>query len=400
MSGIATGRDAVEFVWDGQEGLFELAFTPDRRMHYSKAQALESLEGNRYYAPLARKSPGSKKENVADTGNVLWADIDSLDGLDRLNRLPIRPSLVLFSGKKGYWAYLKLSRPIPSSEIELLNRRLAVLLEADGCHNRDRIARLPGSIHQDSGKRADVVEFPGALYDPSQLSFLPKLDLIAGVPAAATADGTTEVPAGFVAFPEFPVLGPEVWTYIERSPRRGEGYDRSKMEQKIFTALVYQGWTDEQIITFANVYRLPRHLLEWAKHKKYSWTERGLKKARVWADQHPSNTNTNNPIGLVMCIGSDSKGGYSHTDNHKALRLVTGAQTTKDLVHDLMTILPNHPSESTAYRLIRKLRDAKPEPYIRKNGQVWQKTAFGERQTATKMNYLMVLPRLTNGKAN
>jgi hypothetical protein len=45
---------------------------------------------------------------------------------------------------------------------------------------------------------------------------------------------------------------------------------------------------DEQIITFANVYRLPRHLQEWAKHKKYSWTERGLKKARVWADQHPS----------------------------------------------------------------------------------------------------------------
>src|SRR5687767_12885655 len=106
-----TARCAVEFVWEVQYGVFELARHPHERAHYTKTEALDSLVGNRYFAPLARKSRGSKKENVADVGNVLWADIDSLDGFDdRLQRLlPIRPSLVVFSGMKGFWIYVKLS---------------------------------------------------------------------------------------------------------------------------------------------------------------------------------------------------------------------------------------------------------------------------------------------------
>jgi hypothetical protein len=43
---------------------------------------------------------------------------------------------------KGFWVYLKLNESIPTDEIELLNRGLEVLLDADRCHNRDRIARL------------------------------------------------------------------------------------------------------------------------------------------------------------------------------------------------------------------------------------------------------------------
>jgi hypothetical protein len=118
-----TARRAVEFIWEGQDGLFELAHYPHERAHYTKTEALDSLVGHRYVAPLARKSRGSKKENVADVGNVLWADIDSLDGFDdRLQRLlPIRPSLVVFSGMKGFWIYLKLSEFVPTKKIESLN---------------------------------------------------------------------------------------------------------------------------------------------------------------------------------------------------------------------------------------------------------------------------------------
>jgi hypothetical protein len=150
---MTTAREAVDFIWDGQNSFFELAVWPGRRTHLSEARALDSLAGNRYYGPLARKAPGSTKQDVADTGNVLWADIDSLDGLERLDRLPITPSLVVFSGMKGYWAYLKLSRPISTDRIEQLNLTLATLLEADHCYNKDRLARLPGSIHQESHKQ-------------------------------------------------------------------------------------------------------------------------------------------------------------------------------------------------------------------------------------------------------
>ena len=59
------------------------------------------------------------------------------------------------------------------------------------------------------------------------------------------------------------------------------------MEQKIFTALAYQGWTDDEIITFATHYRLPRHVQEWARHKDYSWTNRSLRKVREHIAVHP-----------------------------------------------------------------------------------------------------------------
>src|SRR5439155_25917096 len=89
--------------------------------------------------------------------------------------------------------------------------------------------------------------------------------------AEAVFDGTAPL---LTSFPkEFPALSHELRLYIERSPRWGEyGYDRSEMEQKIFTALAHQGWTDEEIITFAAVYRFPRHFQEWARHNDYSWT--------------------------------------------------------------------------------------------------------------------------------
>jgi hypothetical protein len=384
-------RYVVEFVWEAQSGLFELAHSPNRRSHYTKRDALDSLAGNRYFAPLARKTRGSKKENVADLGNVLWADIDHLDGLeDRLRRLaPISPSLVVFSGRRGFWVYLKLGKSIPTDEIEVLNYGLATLLDADNCWNMDRIARLPGSIHEKSGKRAEVVEFSGLVYSYQDLAFLkdhapPK----ASRPAEPVFDGTAPL---LTSFPkEFPALSREVRLYIERSPRWGEyGYNRSDMEQGIFTALAYQGWTDEEIIAFATAYRLPRHIQEWAKHKDYSWTNRSLRKAREYVAAHPKRPSGSSTT-KAMCIGSDTKGSYSHTDRYKALRLVTGDQTTQQLILTWMTHLPTQPSRTTAYRMLRQLKGR----YIYKDRKTWKLTQLGEHHTASKMNYLMVLPQI------
>jgi hypothetical protein len=173
------------------------------------------------------------------------------------------------------------------------------------------------------------------------------------------------------------------------------GYDRSDMEQAIFTALAYQGWTDEEIITFATVYRLPRHLQEWARHKDYSWTNRSLRGVRQWMEEHPPSPTPS--IEKGMCIGSDSKGSYSHTDRNKALRLVTGAQTTRELGHTWMTELPNHPSESTAYRMLKQF---KKHGIISKKASLWELTDLGRHHTATKMNYLMVLPKIRDEQAS
>lgn len=166
------------------------------------------------------------------------------------------------------------------------------------------------------------------------------------------------------------------------------------MEQKIFTALAYQRWTDDEIITFATVYRLPRHLQEWARHKDYSWTKRSLRRAREWIEEHPPSPKTS--IGKGMCIGSDTNGSYSHTDRHKALRLVSGDQATTQLIHTWMTNLPNHPCRSTAYRLLRLFDKA---DLIHKEGKIWELTELAKHHTKTKMSYLLVLPKIRPNQA-
>jgi hypothetical protein len=92
-----------------------------------------------------------------------------------------------------------------------------------------------------------------------------------------------------------------------------------------------------------------------------------------------------------MCIGSDSKAGYSHTDRHKALRLVTGTQTTKELVTTWMNELPSQPSETTGYRMLRQFKEG---GYVSKEGKLWELTDLGLHHTQTKMNYLMPLPKI------
>src|SRR5829696_6490029 len=207
---------------------------------------------------------------------------------------------------KGFWIYLKLGEPVPTDEIEVLNRGLEALLGADRCHNRDRLARLPGSIHQLSGKHAEVEEFSGLVYEYADLAFLNDL---ARSPRKAATGQASDATTLLTSFPkEFAVLSDELWLYIERTPRWGEyGYDRSRMEQKIFTALVYQDWTDDEIITFATHYRLPRHLQEWMRHQDYRWTERSLRKAREHAVAHPKRSSESSTT-KTMCIGSDTNG--------------------------------------------------------------------------------------------
>jgi hypothetical protein len=405
---LLSARDAVEFVWSGQQGLFELAFEPSRRRHFAIDDALNNLGGHRYFAPLARKTRGSKKKHVADTGNVLWADIDLPRSVEptperkhellteireRLASIQTAPSVVIDSGGKGFWVYLKLGESILTDEIEVLNRGLATLLGADHSHNKDRIARLPGSVNQNSGKLAEVIEFSGLVYSYDDLAFLrdrAPSSSTGSQPEGAVLPGE---PSTLTTFPEFPTLSRRLWEYIDRSPRKGQyGYDRSDVEQSIFLALVYRGWTDEEIIGFANVYRLPRHLEAWAQRKNFSWTERSITKAREWVEEHPLITTTN-----PMCIGSETSSAYSHSDRHKALRLVTNTQTTKQLLKTWMRDLPSKPSRATAYRMLKQFKEG---GYIIEEDKLCVLTDLGIHHTQTKMNYLMPLPKVAHYQAS
>lgn len=165
---------AVEFLWSGQDGYFELARTADGREHrslYPKAEALSSLAGNDRFGPLPRVD---KDERSVEHGNVLWVDIDDADRIDvQLARIPVAPSLVLHSGNTGFWVFWKLAQPISTERIEFLNRRLADRLDADrGSWRRSQLARLPGAYRSETGKFAEVIHFGGAEYEPDRFAFL------------------------------------------------------------------------------------------------------------------------------------------------------------------------------------------------------------------------------------
>ena len=338
-------RAAVAFVWAKQEGFFELARKPSQRFHLTREEALNGLDDKRYFAPLARKRSGSKKDDVALTGNVLWADIDHLDAPDRaregLMRLGIEPSLLIYSGNKGFWIYLKLDRHIETNEIESMNRGLAALVDGDACADRTRLARLPGSINLATGNLAKVVDATFAEYDPADL-----VSLRASGGVSSADAGTISLPQlTYANFPAAPVLSERGVVYIRSHPRRNEGYDRSAEEQRIFTALIHEGWTDEEIVGFANASKLPRHLQELARHGDTRWTARSLANARAHVEKtHPT------PISTTpMCRESVT---YQHVDRSEALKLLTG-QPRAEAIQTIITTFGC--SKRTAQRVIKQL---------------------------------------------
>jgi hypothetical protein len=169
--------EALEFLWHEQTGFFELA--PERgrvweRRLYGREEALASLAGHDRFGPLARTSDDPGGAGVAEAGNVLWVDIDDPAGIeDRLGRIPVPPSLLVFSGRRGYWAFWKLTQPIATGMIEIWNRRLAHRIGGDrGSCARAQLARLPGSVREETGLVAEVVDFDASGYEPERLDFL------------------------------------------------------------------------------------------------------------------------------------------------------------------------------------------------------------------------------------
>jgi hypothetical protein len=365
--------------------VFELCPWPNSREHFDRSTALASLRGKRFFAPLARRHPGSTKADVAEVGNVLWADIDDLEARNlinaRLRAYHLAPSALVFSGQKGYWVYIKLSVPIPTPQIEHLNKGLATLLDGDRCWNCDRIARLPGSIHPDSGNTAAVVAFSEAVYTQTQLAFLS--DLADSAPQATSATTVHATATVRVQFPAAPRLGQRARMYVRQCPRKGEGYDRSKEEQRIFYTLAGQGWTDEQIISFADAHRLPKHEEQRLCRGGYEWTIGSLSNARKALQTCPPSSYGD------MCRRSGTKKGSPHLDPRHVLQLVNG-QTSVQLRDAVIQNFGG--SRRRAYRVIQALRVG---GYIKSHGRCAPVTLTDKGHKTIKGKYrrALILPK-------
>jgi hypothetical protein len=83
------------------------------------------------YVGVAPRTRPEGHVGAVDQVWVLWADIDSERGLERLRSFTPPPSIVVRSGSGGAHAYWPLSEPLSPVHVQRGNRRLALALDGD-----------------------------------------------------------------------------------------------------------------------------------------------------------------------------------------------------------------------------------------------------------------------------
>jgi DNA-binding MarR family transcriptional regulator len=296
-------REAVALILDGQEPPFEGLVRA--RMHealWFDSPGNLAEAGMDYFGPVARKRrrplAGFSKEDVADTTNVVWLDLDPEPGaaaddsahlvaeagrwLEALRALGLRPSVYIFSGR-GSWAYWKLDRHVPQVEAEALMRRLYAQFRSGGSeHDIGRVTRMPGSTNEKTGLRAFVMSVDDVRWDPRDLrKLLPETDVGGSAPETVDYDRALQ-PGGKLPALELPEdLAGYMASRPSKRERKARGIDGSSREQAIVSRLVNAGYSDRQIALFFDHHRLPRHEEEKRRRHGYAWLAMSIANARA-----------------------------------------------------------------------------------------------------------------------
>jgi hypothetical protein len=160
----------LSFLVSGMEslGFFELHVERASRGDFLPGTRVGSVVGRewRYISVLPRRVQGGRKEHVVERANVLWMDVDDRGALGYLHvfeKIGLPPSAVVDSGG-GFWLYWKLSELVPVDQIEEWNKKLIVLAGDrmpgvdKACWARNRMARLVGTKHEETGIVANFVD--------------------------------------------------------------------------------------------------------------------------------------------------------------------------------------------------------------------------------------------------
>src|SRR4051794_275950 len=111
-----------------------------------------------YFGVAPRRTPSGGRAGILLAGAV-WADCDDARATAAIGQAVLPPSIVVASGSPhGRHAYWLLAEPLGIDAVVELNRRLALLLGADGrCADAARILRPPGTLNFKHRPPASVV---------------------------------------------------------------------------------------------------------------------------------------------------------------------------------------------------------------------------------------------------
>ncbi len=252
LTGIAEGQGAptASFIPDQESGLGRWILQ------------LQSEGRNVYFLAGDPKAPLTKKAVKTDMAQVryLWADLDARRDLDwrdtgaaaaelealyeRLTGFRLPPSVIVASGG-GFQAFWKLAEPfdlagdaVKIARFEAVNKALAEALDADHCHNADRIMRLPGTVNYPNARKRGLGRVPA----PATLVLF-KAELVYPIEAFGTLEPTQKPAAaingGLTSLP------PWLQLKLHASPALGE---RSGAFFNVACALFERGLSDSQVI--------------------------------------------------------------------------------------------------------------------------------------------------------
>jgi hypothetical protein len=193
-----------------KKGITTRTFTPSKKSAAREWIKTRNKKENLYFSVNIPRTQVDKKTNREDIELMpyLHVDIDARAGeplekeLERILKLitedcpVVPPTFIVYSGG-GYQAFWKLQQPIPikgdltaAEEAARYNKELEIILGGDGCHNIDRIMRLPGTMNIPDARKAakgrvpvtaEVYSYrPENIYELSQFTQAPPLQTSGG----------------------------------------------------------------------------------------------------------------------------------------------------------------------------------------------------------------------------
>ncbi len=211
--------------------------TPEGRREAARYLLSEAAAGrDTYMGAHAFKNPTSRtKGNAADEIRTLWSESDEA----RPRGGVPEPSITVESSPGHYHDYWTLTRPVPSSKAEELNRRIALAMGSDSGWALSKLLRPPETFNYKRETPAKVsATYTGAAYDPEQLDrVLPPL------PTRHHTTGTGDEPP--VRLQEAAL---RVWNGNDPKYKADGGVDKSATLLKIGRVLYDAGANRQTIV--------------------------------------------------------------------------------------------------------------------------------------------------------
>lgn len=287
-------------------------FTPDNAV--LMPQWIEARQGrqNIYFTVNPTNGPMNSKPRKSDIRGMraIHVDVDARAGEDAaaereravklLREYKPAATVIMVSGNgvQGFWV-LDREHPTPDEasreEAELRNLFAETLLQADACHNIDRIMRLPGTVNLPNKKKREKGCVPCPAFvleaDWTRIYSLDDFPRAERKKDSGAARAPVVLSANLPRMQSLDDLGPKVSDKLKAMIVQGTDPEdpgkyasRSEAAWAVICMMVRAGCTDDQIaaVILDPDYKVSGHVLDQPKPHEYAARQIARAKVEAW----------------------------------------------------------------------------------------------------------------------